>query len=165
MADYYYGKLSIPACFLTTENRKLLDERAEIHGYYLSDLDEEMESNDGIQTYYLNETRDGMFEEIEEDLVALDIPFDRYSSGHYEIQPERRYFRPGDDGCDRTIIMSENDGEYIPHEDVKELLAVIMDEEKGREDAVAVATKLINEFTSEGITPLENYVKDDENGN
>ena len=160
MADYYHGSLSIPAKFLTNENMKLLDEMAEEDELKLSDLEEDTPSK-GIRHFSHHETRDGKFEDLESNLVQLGIPFDRYSSGHYEFQPERRYFRPGE--CDREIVESEHDGEYIPHDRIKELLSVILDEEKGREDAVAVATKLVQEYTSEGIPPLENYVGDEAN--
>lgn len=158
MADYYYGKISIPACCLTEEKRKLINEEMEsLQDYTLDEMTQEHEDGDLILVFSKDQLRDGQHESLESALIQYQVPFDRYSSGHYEFQPETRYYRPGLD--DRTVVESEHDGEYIPNDKVKELIAVILDEDKGRDDAIAMAKKLQEEHTSEGIKPLEDYIE------
>lgn len=50
--------------------------------------------NDGLAWFSDPEARGGRLDELEASLVAHDIPFDRYSDGYADVDPEARQFRP-----------------------------------------------------------------------
>lgn len=54
--------------------------------------------DDGVVFIESEYVSGGRFPRLEAELVALKIPFDRISSGYFEIQPEERRYRPAADG-------------------------------------------------------------------
>lgn len=67
-----------------------------------------------------NEAKDGKFETIEDALVRMRIPFDRFSEGYLENEKEMRHFRPSLNGSKDTDMTIYDEGKIYPG-DVKKL--------------------------------------------
>ena len=114
MADRYWGRLEFPAALIDAEVTEALQEE----GVEMDKLDPSESCDDyawiedGIFTLEDSEARYGCWEDLENLLRLKGIPFDRESSGFYEIFPERRIFRPGNNGersLDKTYLLVDGD--------------------------------------------------------
>lgn len=84
--------------------------------------------------------KDGSFEELEDYLVKVGIPFDRDSSAFFEIQPESRIFRPGK--LDTTIRKDHDGYEYVKSH---ELVAILEQENYSDSAKLLSIQELLNE--------------------
>jgi len=117
MADFYWAKLEFPAGMIDEEVKSALESegvpatKIEREGKY-GHADDCAYIEKGIFVLENSRARWGQFEELENCLVEKGIPFDRESSGFYEIFPERRIFRPGNNGersLDKTYLLVDGD--------------------------------------------------------
>ena len=94
MADYFCGKIEVPRKYAETpEIKEMLEEHFEdvdvcfCLGFHAPASDKVLEFAD-------NGARYGEFPELEKFLVEHKIPFDRYSTSHYEYEPKVASYRP-----------------------------------------------------------------------
>jgi len=114
MADFYWAKLEFPAGMIDAD----IEAAIKLEGVPFEDpkaighADDCGYIADGIFILEDSRARWGQFEDLEKCLVEKGIPFDRESSGFYEIFPERRIFRPGTNGersLDKTYLLVDGD--------------------------------------------------------
>jgi hypothetical protein len=152
MSDRYWGKLEFPAALIDAEVTEALQEE----GVEMDQLDPSESCDnyawieDGIFTLEDSEARYGCWEDLENLLRLKGIPFDRESSGYYEIIPERVIFRPAANGTPpRDLVFLLSDGApIIEVEKIRNLLV---------QGAEAVTAYLDDHFPL--YPPLGDYVK------
>lgn len=114
MADHYWAKLEFPAGMIDEE----VEAAIKLEGVPFENNEEIGHPDDcayiddGIFCVEDSRARWGQFEDLEKCLVEKGIPFDRESSGYYDVIPERRIFRPGDNGSppmDMTYLLVDGD--------------------------------------------------------
>ncbi|MDF2879616.1 MAG: hypothetical protein K0R54_173 [Clostridiaceae bacterium] len=87
--DRVYGEIKIPQEYAT----RLLLERFEIEG--LNDREEQEQEEEGIYTAVDNSCR-GNFDEMEEYLQEMKIPYDLFINGSDETSAIKHFFRPNE---------------------------------------------------------------------
>ena len=97
MSDRFYGEISLPVKYIKDdpEIRKAIEDYfAPVT--YKQDVYKDMMENDDprIATFSDDQACYGQFEEFENLLQKKKVPFDRYSSGYFEHNSRKVYFRP-----------------------------------------------------------------------
>jgi hypothetical protein len=75
--------------------------------------------------FYSDNAPNGQYEDLENELIELGIPFDRYSGQDFNIDPETRYYRPATDGrpeIDETILEHREYGEIVPASKIRGII-------------------------------------------
>src|SRR5665647_2148646 len=116
MADYFWAKLEIQATdYLRPLVKTLRDGRAF----------EEVKTEDGIMAFSDSTATYGKFEEEENELIKLGVPFDRESACYDNYQGMRHIFRPkmfGQEMIDKEYRLSND---YLPIVDGDALGAIL----------------------------------------
>lgn len=98
------------------------------------DLRLEYEKN-GVAVFSDEQAVNGQFEELEDELKKSGIPFNRYSSGYCEYNPEKRYFRPAtpdSQEIDVTFFLHEDYDEFVPAAAIRQYLDLPAEEFKAK---------------------------------
>lgn len=107
MSEWFYGRISIPKIFVEREDVQELIRREFQNLVY-----EEQYENDEVVHFSCDETYFGMFQELEDGLQKLRIPYDRYSEAYTPYPEEIVYFRPNELNPDHQLIrLVLHDGE------------------------------------------------------
>jgi hypothetical protein len=117
----------------------------------------EIEEYDGLISYQNDYAADGKFETLEDKLVALNVPFDRWSAGDGSYCPESREYRPKNDLHDEidTELCLACDG--MPYIEVGELNAILAEDISAEEKLEKIKTKIADNDYCE--FPLEREPK------
>lgn len=102
MSERFYGRISIPKVFVEREDVQELIRREFQNLVY-----EEQHENDGVVHFSCDEAYFGMFQELEDGLQKLGIPYDRYSEKYASYDEEIVYFRPDEPDSNRRLIRLE----------------------------------------------------------
>jgi|GEM_PF-4675495 hypothetical protein len=111
-----YASITIPKKFLTPE---VLESVRDCVGN-----EEDLPDLKTVQ-FWNDTASNGQFEDLENELISLGIPFDRYTGQDFNLDPETRYCRPATDGkkeIDVTVLEHREYGEFIPISEIKRIL-------------------------------------------
>lgn len=142
MSDDFYAEIYFPLQAL--KNPKIQE--------LVKDLNRYQEKH-GIIGFWDDLAAWGRFDELEDALIKLGMPFDRYSSGYIENDPCRRHFRPAREGrpaVDLEYISANS--MYGPLLTVSEVRQAL--QEKGAEQYLEELSQRFPE-----IEPLEEWLE------
>lgn len=115
MSDNYQASITIPKAYATEEIKALI----------MTHAPEILDDTDKIFCCEHGLAANGLFEVLEDELINRKIPFDRNSSGFFEIKEEIRYYRPAatDHTPERDVTIYLGDhGPEIPTHEIKNLM-------------------------------------------
>jgi hypothetical protein len=110
-----YASIEIPRTFLTQEVMRVV--RACVS--HADDLSGQ------IIKFYNDNAPNGEFKDLENELIGLGIPFNRYTGQDFNIDSEFRYFRPekGDSPkVDVTVLDHRECGEFVPAREIRKII-------------------------------------------
>lgn len=141
MADRFYAEMYIPQRCMTAELESLIADTA--------DPWDGQREEDGLVAFCDDQAYYGEFPDIESYCVEHRIPFDRYSTGAYEYDPEWRAFRPDLD-LDEVVMTTEERHPTINAQPIRNAL----DEHDDPELAVKEIRMYLDEYAPM-IPPLK----------
>jgi len=144
MSEESYASISIPSKYLTGEVISLIEKYT----------DRRDRSADPVVQYESHYASDGRFDDLENELIDMGIPFDRYTGQDFNTDAETRYYRPArDDEPEIDITTTENrGGEMVPASELKEILVL-------SPEGLAIALRAILKKYAPDVSSLINWNK------
>jgi hypothetical protein len=115
MSSGSYATIGIPIKYVTAEIIARIEEHTNIHSGELVEP---------VICFSNSNASDGRFDELENDLIELGIPFDRHTTQDFDINASTRYFRPVRE-CEPAIDIETDetrDGEVVPVNELKKIV-------------------------------------------